>query len=470
MEGQREMTSSYERWQELSDRDAVGETLTDEERAFLETFASTDPLAQAELELFASLAPLEIEEDEAGNRTVADAAVRAVLDGRVSRIPRARRWLLWGVGSAAAAAAAVVAFAPRQGRVTLSPVATSVVEYAAGSVQIDGERAVSGARVPVGATVSAAGGPVCVAVEARIHACLATGATIRLSHVFESKRRVDLLSGRVAVALDPLPKGERFSVVANGSWSTAVGTAFTVELLPDGSVRTVVHEGKVAVGAEQSSDHVSGHKIGLSHGADVRVDPPEPHATTETPEWAALARVAGRSIEGPSAEVAPVAAEESAALAPALETEKPAIAGGQAAPARGHAEEAPAEPETPESLLAAARQSLRAQKWSDAASAYRHLVQSFPTSPEARTVLVPLAQLEVDRLGQPVQALQDLDAYLARGGSLALEARLAKIRAYRALGRTDAEARAIEETLAAHPGTLDARELRERLNALQGAQ
>jgi hypothetical protein len=462
------MTSSYERWEALSDREAIGEALTDEERAFMAEFAATDPRAQAELLLFASLAPVALADDGARDRALAEAAVQRALSGNVKALPRGPRWLLWGAGTAAAAAAAFVAFSGSTPK-PASPVAVSIVETAAGSAQIDGEHAAVGARVPMGATVSAAGGPVCVAVEPRIHACLAAGTTVRLSHVAEAKRRLDLLSGRVAVALDPLPKGERFSVVANGTWSTAVGTAYSVELLADGAVRTIVHEGKVAVGAEGSTDQVSGHKIGLVRGADFRIEPPEPHAATETPEWAALGKVATRSIEGPTADF-PAVPEEAVAAAPAADTQKPpsSTAVGHAAPARAQ-EEAPTTPDTPASLLAAARQSLREQHWADAASAYRRLVQSFPASPEARTVLVPLAQLEVDRLGQPSAALQDLDAYLAHGGSLALEARLAKIRVYRAMGRTSDEASAIEEVLAAHPNSLDAQGMRDRLSQLKQA-
>jgi len=37
------MTSSYERWEALSDREAIGEALTDEERAFMAEFARPTP-------------------------------------------------------------------------------------------------------------------------------------------------------------------------------------------------------------------------------------------------------------------------------------------------------------------------------------------------------------------------------------------------------------------------------------------
>jgi hypothetical protein len=467
----------YERWVELADRDAIGETLSNEERAFLLAYAQTNPMAAAELSLFENLvgdAPDDV--NEIRDRALADAAVREALSQTVAlpalpKQPRRSRWLLWGVGSAAAAAAAV-AFMARTPRVQEQSIAgISVVEYVASSVQVGGQTVQQGTHVAVGGEVTALGGPVCVAVEPRIHACLAEGAKMRLSAVGAGKRRIDLVAGRVAVALDPLPVGERLSVVANGVWSTAVGTAFTVELLADGRVQTVVHEGKVAVGAEGSNDIVAGHKIGLAVGPAVRIEPPVPHATTETPDWIALSKVASRNIEGPTAELAALPVPEASVakeepVAPSMHGMH--LAKGTSRPMPAAVDEAA--PEAPAattaSLLAAARQALRDQRWGDAAANYRQLVQSFPSTPEAHTVLVSLAKVELQRLGQPAVALRDLDAYLASGGPLALEARIEKARAFRALGRTSDEAAAIDEVLAAHAGGLEVEELRQRRQEL----
>jgi hypothetical protein len=94
------------------------------------------------------------------------------------------------------------------------------------------------------------------------------------------------------------------------------------------------------------------------------------------------------------------------------------------------------------------------------------LIATFPGSAEARTALVPLAKLELDRVGQPQAALDHLDAYISGGGSLGVEARLTRIRAYRVLGRPADEARAIDEFLAEHPNNLDSGALRARRAAL----
>jgi hypothetical protein len=470
------MITAYDRWAALAERDSVGDALSPEERAFLQEYPATDPIAATEVAIFASLASLDAELDPASGRTLADEAVREALSRPsakpaelASRREGKGRWLVWGVASAAAAAAAaaVLVRSPSGGDVA----GGSVIEYVAAQAQVAGRAVSVGAHASVGAEVAAMGGPVCVAVEPHIHACLADGAKLRLSAVGQGKRRLDLVGGRVAVALDPLPPAERLSIVANGVWSTAVGTAFTVELLADGSVRTVVHEGKVAVGTENATDVVDSHKIGLTTGGGgVRVEPPVSHATLETPDWVALASVAKRSIEGPTAEVAaaPSQAETQAVAAPEPQsTARHARLAPPASPApKAAAEEAAPAAPTPASLLAAARQALREQRWADASGSYRQLIDTFPATPEAHTVLVSLAKLELDRLGQPAAALQHLDAYLAHGGPLALEAKLAKVKAYRLLGRSTDEAAAIDDVLASHPSGLEVDELRKRREQL----
>ncbi len=464
------MTGDYERWLDVADREAVGDALSESERAFLASFAETDPRASAELGLWEEFSSLGSSSDELGNRRLADAAVRAVAESRRAPVKASRSWWVWSPIGVLAAAAAVALFASRPKPVT--PVASGVVEYVAAGARVAGRSVANGAHVAMGAEIDAVGGPVCVAMEPRIHACLAGGARLRLSKLGAGERHVDLLEGSVAVALFPLPPGQRFSVVANGTWSTAVGTAFTVTLEPGGTVETIVHEGRVAVGRERGADVVQAHKIGLVANGSVSITPLEDHARTETPEWAALATVAQRSIEA-----LPLPAETPPPAAPKVEPspdDAPSTVSSarshKPSPGKGRADTlAPvAAPITPsaEELLAVARQALREQRWSDAASAYRRIVISLPASPEAHTVLVPLARLEIERLDQPATALNDLDAYLVASGPLDVEARLAQVAAYRKLGDAKQEARAIDEFLAAHPQSLEAGALQKRRAAL----
>jgi hypothetical protein len=119
-------------------------------------------------------------------------------------------------------------------------------------------------------------------------------------------------------------------------------------------------------------------------------------------------------------------------------------------------------------MLAEAHKQMRASRFDQAAVQYQALRHAYPDSPEARTVLVSLAELQVDRLDMPELALRNLDRYLEGGnGALIEEARRVRIRALRALGNRSGETDAIEEFLAAHPKSFQAPALRQRLGELR---
>src|ERR1041385_3323461 len=395
--------TEYERWADLSDREATGEMLSEAEREFLERFASEDDLARAESALWNELANLDAASDDAPAQVIADRAVAMV--SKKARHPSSRTWF-WLAGGAVAAAAAVAVFV--SGRGAGGGRSGAVLELALGQVRASGASVERGERIGVGTEVTVADGPACVRLEPKMHACLADGSVVKLTSFGVSQRRLDLLSGRVDVALAPLAPGEHFSVVANGVWSTAVGTAFSVEVLAGGGTETIVHEGKVRVGAEHAGDLVIAHKIGLS-GGGVKVEDLGDHTRTETADWKALAQVAERTVEAP---IAPPEAARPSVEAPTLEPEpSAAIESPRTDPVRRAAPkvvEAESDTASAVDLLAQARQALRDKRWGDAATSYRSIIGTYPSSPEAHTVLVPLANLEVDRLGQAAAGLKHL--------------------------------------------------------------
>ncbi len=126
--------------------------------------------------------------------------------------------------------------------------------------------------------------------------------------------------------------------------------------------------------------------------------------------------------------------------------------------------------ESPASLLAGARRALREGRYAEAEKSYEAIGSAYPQSEEAHTVLVSLAQLELTQLGQPERALTRLDAYLAAGGALSEEARVARIHALRSLHRDADEALAIAEFLTKHPHSFQAADLRARLATLEAAR
>jgi hypothetical protein len=370
----------------------------------------------------------------------------------------------WWAGAALSAAAAIALLlsAPWKRETEVSVRSASIVSVEGRALSAGAQLSARGS-VPEGSVVEVTTGTACFEIAPKIISCLGEGSKLAITSLEGPRRRIDLLAGRVAVALDPQKKGERFSVVAAGVWSTAVGTAFSVEIKGDGVVQTGVYEGKVLVGGEEQGELVELHKLGLASGGVVRVESMEPH--TRGAEWDALERARGARYPGPEPVV--VAEEPTAEKATGAVESPPKAHAEHPAPA-APTEPAEAAPKTPEEVLKRARDFRRQQDFAQAAAAYRELVREFPGAPESHAALVSLAQLELSHLGQPAKALASFDAYLARGGDLAVEAELGRIRALRALGDDAKEARAISQFLVAHPGHGEAGALRARLGELSG--
>jgi hypothetical protein len=116
-------------------------------------------------------------------------------------------------------------------------------------------------------------------------------------------------------------------------------------------------------------------------------------------------------------------------------------------------------------LLRRARQAVRAGHFSEAARSYENLVNSYAGSDEAQAALVLLGQLRLTRLNDPHGALEALNSYLRTGGSLEIEAQIARIDALHALKRSAEETTAIDDFLQQHPRSFEAKALRARRSA-----
>jgi hypothetical protein len=539
--------TELDRWIELTTRQATGEPLSDDERTFIEDMIARDEACAREAELLFAIGDIDAAPD-ASTRAMVDSALqameaehaRAQQDELQALRPNAKwRWLASGVmvTSAAAAAAWMLFAKPVQdiqipaSRVTLASAAPTRVElvFASGAVTINGG-APDGSLIRVGDEISVGNGSACVAIDPEIDVCLDRDTKARIAELTRENYRVDLLEGRAAVTLSPLPEGMHMSVVADGVWSTAVGTSFVVTKRGD-ERNTLVLNGKVRVGTAEKSALVLAHQIAQTpkqtlHQATV---PEAVSRSDEAPAWDLLAPTA--LWKGPVSATlqlhnAPYGAEivlDGHVLGPAplttlvpsgahtLEVHSPgapnlreetSLVPGQVwkvdyAAWSARISQPAVEVPTPRSarstsemrqalaenvahrnadawmgngvsaLLATAREHMRASNWIAAAQGYDAVRTQFPASPEAQTVLVPLAGIELEHLNQPEQALAHAERYLgAGGGVLAEEARYTRVRALRALGRSDLEARAIAELIAAHPDSFHLAPLKQRLVSL----
>lgn len=138
-----------------------------------------------------------------------------------------------------------------------------------------------------------------------------------------------------------------------------------------------------------------------------------------------------------------------------------------AAPPKAPRRSAPqAPPPSADALLRTAQDALAAKDTAGAIRKYSALVRHHPQSAQARTARVSLGRLQLSA-GRAKRALAQFDRYLeGTGGGLRREAALGRIDALHKLGRVDAEKRAIEAFLKAHPSAVHSARLRKQLEAL----
>jgi hypothetical protein len=530
-----DLDAELRRYAALSDRLALGERLAPDEHAFLLRMQQRNESCRLEAEFLASLADLDASPNE-DTRALVDAALASV-NGHskrasdVSVMPRRRprnrsRWIALGASVAVAAAALLaVGLRGRDGKSGGAIEPRIELVYVSGEVSVSGApAAISSRLLREGDVLAVANGGACIAMDPQIDVCATAGTRLRLTSTLGSSRRIDLLQGKVAVQLAPQPEGSRLSIVSDGIWSTAVGTAFTVERDEAAGVQTTVLHGKVRVGeSEAKSKLVSAHQRANARRNGSSLGPAEITAISrndESPDWALLGPTklwntsvsatlevtgAGEALRGafvvldgqaigiaPLATLVPAGTRlvEIRAGGQVVLTQQVVLAAGDRErislerlkpPVARAMEVAPIEPQilalaneprvaaraikaraiTPSSaeLLRDARKLLREGDLGAAADKYSELVRSYPSS----------AELELEHLGDASAALDYADRYLAVGGTLTPEARETRVRALRSLGRRSEERAAIEEFLEAHPESLRAPTLTERLSVLTGS-
>jgi ferric-dicitrate binding protein FerR (iron transport regulator) len=517
-----------ERWASLFDRRTVGDELSPEELSFSRQHEASCSECRRELGVWESFGGVVAERPPAPkvDALALTDLLRQKLAAENAPSPPAtpvsasrrtfvrRATYVGGALALAASVALVVRSKPDPARALLAEVH---VTLASGDAAVERDPARAGVAVREGATLRAAGGPLCVSIEPAVRACLADGAEAILGDASLAHRRFDLKKGRVSVSLDPQPPGASFTVSTDAGTVTAVGTLFSVEIPTDGAstIARVVH-GVVDVrprhGGSQSLraheamalDAAAPRELvqdeeqrdaALARLGEVAATDPKsarvdvrsaPLAGMVTIDGVALGRspisialaVGAHRVEM-SGDAAPVSEtielhdgeqlERSFDLSAAPEATAPA-GEGPAARATPSPETSAAPRESAASMLEQARQLRASGRFQEAVAVYRKLESSYRGSREAITALVSLGDLQLSRLHDAGGALNAFDAYLASGDKLLWrEAQYGRIQALRSLGRSADERRAIEELLKRYPTGVQKDALRARLVELGGS-
>jgi ferric-dicitrate binding protein FerR (iron transport regulator) len=486
-------------WIDISDREALGEIITEDERRFQRVHEATCRQCADEAAVWRSLdgAALESVLDEAMLEKMLVLARAPHASGAPSTIRRAapsRRRTVVGAVVGACALAAAVAFMARRPHLEAPLAINTVALPPPAALPVEPAPAATETLAPAAETRVAAGNsPTCRMLSPGATACLGAGSEVTTARLVLPRRLLDLVRGRVVVSLAPQAPGTSFGVATTAGTVTAVGTIFSVEIMGNGDTIARCERGEVVVKAAGST--VEQHllageqlRIGDTHAAaplaqhDRRRDLSLLTYREDRPSRGEKSEVAEREERGSSrneksAEAAHNSGEPRNMAEPsrAAEASRAASEPPRAAEPNGTVTPAPSAPRpagtgapAPARDLLGRARALRAQgAFREAADAYRAAYASDRHGAEGRTALVALGGLLLSELNDPAGALQAFDGYLAEHkGVLTQEAEFGRIRALRALGRYESEKAAIQSFLGAHPEGPDAQVLRRRLESM----
>lgn len=119
-------------------------------------------------------------------------------------------------------------------------------------------------------------------------------------------------------------------------------------------------------------------------------------------------------------------------------------------------------------LLRAARDCRKQRNWTCATRTYEKVTRLYPGSPEAATVLLPLAELELDQMNNPARALRHYTRYsdINPSGPLAEEALYGTCKALKALNQKERELNKLKEFLSRYPQSVYVPHAKSRIEVL----
>jgi len=431
------MTELCTTWIKLSDRQFLGEDLTQAELDFVTSHQAECPYCGREAALLCELRPAPLHavpSDEEVERILLLADLSVSEPTQVPERSKPRHWrvtsrsLALCAGALALAASVLLVLWQRDRPVASNTRPTDTVPANA---------------VPVKPKVlsSRATEDSCGPLVPGIVLCLTAGSEVGAVELEGPRRVVELKRGRAVASLEPQAKGTSFSISTRDGDVTAVGTIFSVELGRDGRAYARVARGKVVVRSQDAKEEqllLAGQQLRLGDASAVALPLPEAERDLEL-----VGLLAPREeFEAPRSE--PVAAQgaEPAEASGVSSARQPAL----------------------NDELGRARELRARGSFSQAAAIYRSIHARSPRSESGRAALMSLASLQLSSLGDPTGALASYQAYLAGGkGPLRQQAEYGKIRALRRLGRLQEELQASRAFIEHYPNAPEARLLRERL-------
>lgn len=466
----------------LSDKEAVGEPLTADERVFLRSHTSACPACATEASLWANLGQVLEEPERLTARPSYVEPPKRPAGARLGQFLSGRSWqrpLVASVVVAAAAAAALI-WSRRGAPVTVAPPPQALVAsqrapsaagsshapgaqlaLSAGDARVNQRAAVAGSRLAVGDVISVAEGQACVLVPPGVSVCLDGATQLSIEALDAGKRRLRLQHGRVVAHLEKQAPGSSFGFETAAGAVAAKDNEFALRAvdssvsLPNDEAESRLLElarffgdgspGSLSVSAATgSSVALDGLKLGITP-VSALVAPGDYRMEVARTGFASI-------IERLTFETGSRIARDYEATAEL----------GAAAARASNKVSAPASATAAE-LLERARELRAGGRYRDAVGVYQRLLREHADSAEARVALVSLGELQLSQLGDASAALRSFDAYLAGGGALRQEASYGRIRALRRLGKVSEARAAAAAFIGSYPKSVQAATLRKEM-------
>lgn len=431
------------RFVELVERQWADERpMTEEDRSFY-TYHKNTCVECAEFDGMLSVFQDTTSETEITESSVD--TIRKIVERKFAAAERRRYWIIAVAASVALGLSVVIAAALFERGASSTTAPFSLAE---GSVIIEGHAIEVGekfsfekehADIPIDTLIE---------IPDRLYIAMAEGA--KIDHVEQSNTllRLSLETGRIAVHLVP---GSQMKVQVDtpAGMVSVKGTVFIVEAGRDADAVSVVR-GSVFV-KPKAAEMKSGELLEAGWAFTFNDRKQSPRVIHKADHLLNMLGIAETISDTPSAAVE-VADTDDATLAVDLEAtstvavDRPAL----------------------DALLQAARECRAARNWNCAVDNYGKVVAYYPGLPDAATAMIPIAQIMLENLSKPKEALHYFRRYQKRRpeGGLGQEALYGECRSLEQLGRGKAEKECLTRYMEKYPNTLYTQMAKSRLTRI----
>jgi hypothetical protein len=306
-----------------------------------------------------------------------------------------------------------------------------------------------GGSVPLGKWIQTGKGQSAFALPTGIAVGMAEYSTARVFWNGNRRYDVEVNQGMALFSVDPTQSREGFFVRTPNGVIRVTGTLFSVAVRDGEDVDVYVHRGKVEIQAPNQPIAYAGTGQTASLKRNSVSVVPSADSVNEISPLYQLGCFDGgqtfseltenecdRKVRKPSTRSNSAASATHGAGGSAKWRKSPSVS-----PSNGLAQ-----------LLESVTRARRENDWVEVASVYRRILRDYPGTPDSRTALVSLAQVEINRLNIPEAALRHFNNYLRTPGTLEPEALYGKAKVYRQLNNSADEKRTLQKLISKYPG------------------